>query len=106
MSTSGPTEPIQEELEQNSVSDSDDTRSWHCGCPYDPYPDDMFQGCDPPDPNYESDADIKKGDGFKKHHCKQTTKTSKKNKAIKKSKKQKEKPKVYKDELENDTDED
>ena len=89
----------QDELDHSSLSDSDDTYSWHCGCPCDPYPDDMFQGHGPPDPNYEDDADMKKEEGVKKHTCKKTTNVSKKKKPTKKIKKQKEKPKVHKEDI-------
>jgi hypothetical protein len=42
--------PVKEEDE-----DDWDNYSFHCGCPYDPYPDDPFCGYDPPDqdPNSE-----------------------------------------------------
>lgn len=76
------------------MSDSgDDTRSWHCGCPCDPYPDDMFQGYGPPDPEFEEEADLKKLDATKKHLCKRP-KASKAVKKEKKGRKRKEKVKV------------
>jgi len=82
------------------MSDTDDARSWHCGCPYDPYPDDPFQGHGPPDPDFEGDALAKKSEGAKKHECKKSVKKAKaKAKKQKNPKKKRTKPSIDPDDL-------
>ena len=56
--------------------EDEDARSWHCGCELDPYPDDPFQGRDPPDPDTEAHALFKKEEGAKKHACKKIKATT------------------------------
>ena len=67
------------------MSDAGSERSFHCGCPCDPYPDDPFQGHGPPDPDDEGAYLAKKADGVarrnlkKRHHgSKSTAEKSKK----------------------------
>ena len=66
-----------------------DSVSWHCGCPCDPYPDDMFQGYGPPDPEYEENYENKKEEGQRHHICSKQMRTKKKVKKTKKVKKSK-----------------
>ncbi len=86
-------------LEQESYNQSDsDSVSWHCGCPCDPWPDDMFKGYGAPDPEYEENYEKKKEEGVRHHICSKQIRT---NKHTKKKKKNKEK-KVKKAEKAND----
>lgn len=78
--------------------DSDSERSWHCGCPYDPYPDDPFQGHDPPEPDFEKEAEDKKVEGVKKHRCRRA-KSSGKSKKKEKRKVNKQSIKITKEDL-------
>ena len=76
-------------LEQESYNQSDsDSVSWHCGCPCDPWPDDIFKGYGAPDPEYEENYEKKKEEGVRHHICSKQIRT---NKHMKKKKKNKEK---------------
>jgi hypothetical protein len=85
-------------LEQESYSQSDsDSMSWHCGCPYDPWPDDIFQGMGPPDPDYEGNYEKKKEEGARHHICSKQIRTNKQaKKKVKKGKKAKKTKKAEK----------
>ncbi len=76
-------------LEQESYNQSDsDSVSWHCGCPCDPWPDDMFKGYGAPDQEHEENYEKKKDEGARHHVCSKQIRT---NKYMKKKKKNKEK---------------
>jgi hypothetical protein len=83
---------IVKETYSANQSDSDsDSVSWHCGCPCDPWPDDMFQGYGTPDAEYEENYEKKKEEGQRHHICSKQTRTNKQIKKIKKKKVKKEK---------------
>lgn len=51
--------------EENEYYHSDGDESWHCGCEYDPYPDDPYCGRPPPD--FEFELDLRKASGEARH---------------------------------------
>jgi hypothetical protein len=61
------------EAERDSSTDSetddgyDTEHSFHCGCEYDPYPDDPFCGTTPPDFDYHAEPDLRKAEGEARH---------------------------------------
>jgi hypothetical protein len=54
-----------EKYEEYEYNHSDGDESWHCGCEYDPYPDDPYCGRPPPDFEYE--LDLRKATGEARH---------------------------------------
>lgn len=75
-------------IEKESYDQSDnDSVSWHCGCGCDPWPNDMFQGGMPPDPEYEKNYETKKQEGSHHHICSKQIRTMKKVKKVKTIKK-------------------
>lgn len=62
---------------EHNYSDSD-AKSWHCGCEYDPWPDDMFQGRGVPDPEFEETYEKKKQEGAQHHICSKQPRPTKK----------------------------
>ncbi len=92
---------------ESVISDNSEytERSFHCGCPCDPYPDDPFGGYDAPAIDNEGTHEAKKEEGVKHHECKKLRskissdeKMKKKKKAVCKSqKKGKTKQKIHVD---------
>lgn len=78
----------EQQQDEEEYYHSDDGKSWHCGCEYDPYPDDPYCGRDPPD--FEFEADIRKASGEARHA----------KKAVYKGNKYHKKPSVFKKECE------
>ena len=64
---------------ESEHNDSDsDAKSWHCGCEYDPWPDDMFQGLGVPPQEYEETYEKKKQEGAQHHICSKQSRSTKK----------------------------
>ncbi len=57
--------PIQHSESEEEYYHSDGDESWHCGCEYDPYPDDPYCGRPPPD--FEFEVDLRKASGEARH---------------------------------------
>jgi hypothetical protein len=85
------------EAERDSSTDSetdngyDSEHSFHCGCEYDPYPDDPYCGRPPPDFPFE--VDLRKAEGEARHQ----------KKAVYKGNKYHKKPVVFKQECQEHT---
>jgi hypothetical protein len=77
-------EEKEEEDDLEFLYDDWDNSSFHCGCPYDPYPDDPYFGYGPPDNEPESEKLRKEPNKCSKKKCGKSKRKARKSEGEKK----------------------